>query len=251
MSLDNNSANNFKDFLDAIKPFLNYQLYDMSGMGVEAFRFSTDEKPVGQWTDGKILYQRTFSFSTGTISSSTPTDVTIASLGNTINVVNIFGVAPWGSGGSSGTNGINGVAPNNVKDGCRVTVTNGNLVFQAIGNWFSNQTALVTIQYTKTTDSPLSSDEKFAGVTSGGEVIYERTIDYGSTVVIPNSGFTSIGMDASNISMILYAYGYHTDDARCCPLIAIKESNLVKCIAARAGAGMELRYFTVRYTKSS
>ena len=58
MSLDNNSANNFKDFLDAIKPFLNYQLYDMSGMGVEAFQFSTDEKPVGMWTDRKIVYQK-------------------------------------------------------------------------------------------------------------------------------------------------------------------------------------------------
>ena len=60
MSLVNNSANNFKDFLDAIKPYLNYQFYDMSGQGVEANNFSTDEKVIGTWIDGKPLYQKTF-----------------------------------------------------------------------------------------------------------------------------------------------------------------------------------------------
>ena len=59
MSLDNNSANNFKDFLDAIKPYLNYQPVDLSCMGIDAFQFSTDEKPVGMATDRKLLYAKT------------------------------------------------------------------------------------------------------------------------------------------------------------------------------------------------
>lgn len=243
MSLDNNSANNFKDFLDAIKPYLNYQPVDLSCMGIDAFQFSTDEKPVGMWTDRKILYQKVIDANIISQSSKKYIQHNIQNIGDYKRVVSVmFPIS------------------NNVYSPCRVSsndafqslINDSEIEFAITSSWASNFTrAIVIVQYTKTTDSPLSSDEKFAGVTSGGEVIYERTIDYGSTVAIPNSGFTSIGMDASNISMILHAYGYHTDDARCCPLIAIKESNLVKCIAARAGAGMELRYFTIRYTKSS
>ena len=181
MSLDNNSANNFKDFLDAIKPFLNYQLYDMSGMGVEAFRFSTDEKPVGMWTDGKILYAKTVDC--GALPNNTSKNV---SRGLTsVDIKLIFGHA------KNPTSGYTIPLNHATFDGGAVSIyynySNNNIVVKDYENKTSFTESYVTLFYTKTTDSPLSSDEKFAGVTSGGEVIYERTIS--CTINIPNTGY--------------------------------------------------------------
>lgn len=245
MSLDNNSANNFKDFLDAIKPYLNYQPVDLSCMGMDAFQFSTDEKPVGMWTDRKILYAKTVDC--GALPNASEKTVNHGIL-NIDKITLILGTGLFSNGTSMFLPLVYNA--NDVTFTTKIAVNKTQIVMSNDADR-SNVNGFVTLFYTKTTDSPLASDEKFAGLTASGEVIYERTIDYGSTVAIPNSGFTSIGIDASNISMILYAYGYHTDDARCCPLIAIKENNLIKCIVARAGSGMELRYFTIRYTKTS
>ena len=39
-----------------------------------------------------------------------------------------------------------------------------------------------TVQYTKTTDSPLPSDVKFAGLLSDGTVVYKKTVATGGSV---------------------------------------------------------------------
>ena len=81
--------------------------------------------------------------------------------------------------------------------------------------------------------------------------VYEKTVDYGSTILIPNSGFTSLGIDASSMELILGAVGYHSTDSRFATLLAIKDNNLVKAIVGRDGSPFELRYFKIRYTKTT
>lgn len=184
MSLDNNSANNFKDFLDAIKPYLNYQPVDLSCMGIDAFQFSTDEKPVGMWTDGRIIYQKVIDTNILSQSSKKYIQHNIQNIGDYKRVVSVmFPIS------------------NNVYSPCRVSsydafqslINDSEIEFSINGSWASNFTrVIVIVQYTKTTDSPLSADEKFAGVWIDGSPMFEKTIS-ASNVTMANNANVKIG----------------------------------------------------------
>lgn len=194
MSLDNNSANNFKDFLDAIKPFLNYQPVDLSCMGIDAFQFSTDEKPVGMWTDRKILYAKTI-IKTGCSDGQTSVAHNIQNIDEICHVIAGVGNDELStSGATSGTNRIL----------FYVTKTNVDIM---LAGGHSNETANITIFYTKTTDSPLSADEKFAGVTSGGEVIYEQDVTVNNFSCSQGAETQIADLSSASIDKMIYCFG--------------------------------------------
>jgi hypothetical protein len=60
-------------------------------------------------------------------------------------------------------------------------VTNTNITIGTSTNLSAYTDTQVTIQYTKTTDSPLPSDVKFAGVLSDGTVVYKKTVATGGS----------------------------------------------------------------------
>lgn len=97
--------------------------------------YSTDEKVVGVWIDGRPLYQKTFS-------GTSPTSDTCVYTGSANDyIVNMSGV-------------MNGAALN-YYDGTSWrtrTLTMGNRVYMQVWG-FSNLTYYVTIQYIKTTDT--------------------------------------------------------------------------------------------------
>lgn len=93
------------------------------------------------------------------------------------------------------------------------TTTDGYLIYQKVvstgGSVPSGATLLMRVQlqnstdiirYTKTTDSPLPSDVKFAGVTSTGEVILEKTLTGTATGTVSN--WNEVGNTATLISGI-------------------------------------------------
>lgn len=191
MSLVNNSANNFKDFLDAIKPYLNYQFYDMSGQGVEANNFSTDEKVIGTWIDGKPLYQKTVNF---TLPASN------VKIDTGISGVDFVGYV---SAGSTLFNGNDETVPldtawyNNNGTTFMFHRNNGGslqLRFLVIDDWIGSS-GKITIRYTKTTDTAVASGEKIVGQWIDGKPVYQKTI----IVENPTSTGTSIQY-AHNIS---------------------------------------------------
>lgn len=191
MSLVNNSANNFKDFLDAIKPFLNYQFYDMSGQGVEANNFSTDEKVIGTWIDGKPLYQKTVS--TGALPNSTVKAVA-HNVSNVDKVCDIFGFVSTGD--QYGTNYPLLFRGNgSFNDGINLYSDRNNIIIYTNKNYSNMSESYVTLQYTKTTDSPVASGEKIVGQWIDDKPVYEKTI----IVENPTSTGTSIQY-AHNIS---------------------------------------------------
>lgn len=101
------------------------------------------------------------------------------------------------------------------------TTTDGYLIYQKVvstgGSVPSGATLLMRVQlqnstdiirYTKTTDSPLASDEKFAGVTASGDIIYKRT--WVLNTPLPGSGdnpkYTNIqltGLSSIPIDLLL------------------------------------------------
>lgn len=193
MSLVNNSANNFKDFLDAIKPYLNYQFYDMSGQGVEANNFSTDEKVIGTWIDGKPLYQKTIDL--GIISSK---EYSIGA-GTIDKVISIDGCI---CNTNNGTEYFVQLPKNNDNIYFKYKGDGDTLVAVAEGSWSSYyEHAYITLKYTKTTDTAVASGEKIVGQWIDGKPVYEKVItdtfptSTGSTRTDKEIDLTSINID--------------------------------------------------------
>lgn len=206
MSLVNNSANNFKDFLDAIKPFLNYQFYDLSGQGVEANNFSTDEKVIGTWIDGKPLYQKTFEWTYA--NGSLIPDAGSLVIPNTADIKCICdGCLKYtDTGGNTDYTPIATTFPDSetVRNQWSASFSNIGVASQRIGfrlgsgwkqNTYTNIRISVTMKYTKTTDTAVASGEKIVGQWIDGKPVYENTI----IVENPTSTGTSIQY-AHNIS---------------------------------------------------
>lgn len=138
---------------------------DLSVLSNEAFIFGNVEKAVGQNTDGKLIYQKTI---TGLNISLTWNYeyYAYAYIDKLVqNVEKIVGVSFYSDAGVC----ING----DIKQ----ESTRWQVVTDEV-TWNINE---ITVRYTKTTDSPLPSDEKFAGLLSNGTVVYKKTVSTGGS----------------------------------------------------------------------
>ena len=118
-------------------------LYAPASSGGGGFNFSTEEQVIGSWTDGKILYQKTFT-GTSQINGNAWTDTGIT-LPSDIIIQNAFSVT-WSPSNDTEqilpciVNRITDYTPNHL----------GIYSFRSTG--YSAAPISVTIQYTKTTD---------------------------------------------------------------------------------------------------
>lgn len=265
MSLVNNSANNFKDFLDAIKPFLNYQFYDMSGQGVEANNFSTDEKVIGTWIDGKPLYQKTFEWTYANGSLIPNTASLVISSTADIKCVCDGCLKYLSNSGRTEYTPIATTFPDSesVRNQWTASFSNINVTGQWIGfnfgsgwkqNTYTNIRISVTMKYTKTTDTAVASGEKIVGQWIDGKPVFEKTWSFGSKVSISNANWTDTPISSSGIERIIYACGYNlgtTNDKGFYPLNAMNENSYVQCLSCRDGSNAPCAYITLRYTKTT
>ena len=250
MSLVNNSANNFKDFLDAIKPYLNYQFYDLSGQGVEANNFSTDEKVIGTWIDGKPLYQKTISgLSIATVwNSQMFAYANVSPLVNDVdNVINACGL---------------GIVPNlNDKtyiSSIDIQVKTEEWQLQIVNTYIINT---ITLKYTKTTDTAVASGEKIVGQWIDGKPVFEKVI----TGTTPSTQFSSYPIDITSLNLerlvdarVIFDVGpktYFLDQAHDSNymLWCMVDTNGTRFNINTAGRGFENLPFSavIKYTKTS
>lgn len=247
MSLVNNSANNFKDFLDAIKPYLNYQFYDMSGQGVEANNFSTDEKVIGTWIDGKPLYQKTVDC--GTLPDKTTKEV----LHNIANVDKIVSVDGFCDNGSTFMP-LPYVHDQNVGNQVGIICNTTKVILLSRGANMSGYNGCVILRYTKTTDTAVASGEKIVGQWIDGKPLYEKVFNVGSgssiTYPLP-----------SGIEKYVECFGI-VDGFGCIPRISSDAAWSIFLMASegnidiRKGNGVAPyatgdAYVTLRYTKTT
>lgn len=210
---------------------------DLSVLSNDAFQFSTDEKPVGMWTDRKILYAKTLS---GTTKSGQLSSVEhgISNLGTVVHMQAVVN---------------NGTTEFTVINGYSSSTTSGNISCNATvasvftGSSLANKPFYVTLFYTKTTDSPLSSDEKFAGVTSGGEVIYEQTLTV-NNVTVPEKTWTNLSSVPSNSDLLIDSIIYTNANLIAYPFVRFNNGYLQAFNATQIA---NINKATIRYTKSS
>lgn len=188
LTADQITAKNFKEFYDKIFPYLG----SMPNMVANRFRkgdlYSTDEKIIGQWVDGKPLYQKTF---TGTSPSTTGTSV---STGLT-NVDYCFvkeGVIENSLTYVANVTFINSDTDGNVNHAVSVLAKkDGSEIYFAYNRkgstvYFASKPYIITLCYTKSTDSAISigfdtdysTTEKIVGTWIDGKPIYQKTVEF-------------------------------------------------------------------------
>lgn len=205
MALTNDqiTAQNFKDFYGQIRPYLNGQVPTFANQFSRSDLYSTDEKIIGSWTDGKPLYQKTITVTppSNTISTEVQQDISSEIQG----AEKIFLGNPsflWRSNNSQAiplllgwVSTALGVIPN-IENG----TGKARLNWHGIPDYWEGTPAIITLQYTKTTDSAIkvgtgtdySTDEQIIGSWIDGKPIYQKTFS-GTVSSANNISYVSIG----------------------------------------------------------
>ena len=153
-----------------------------NGAESEPIIYSEEEREVGVWTDGKPLYQKTINF--GTLPTGVEKTIT-HNISNIDHVVSCTAIA-------KNPNGITLQIPyvNSGTDRVGVFVTNTSVGISSSTNLSAYSETYITIQYTKTTDTPgsgiwtpsgvktvhYSENEQVIGTWIDGSTLYEKTL---------------------------------------------------------------------------
>lgn len=167
-----------------------------NGAESEPVVYSLDEREVGVWTDGKPLYQKTINF--GSLPSSGEKSVA-HNISNLDHIASCISIA-------KNSNNISIQIPyvNAGIDRVGTYITNTNITIGTSSNLSAYTDTQVTIQYTKTTDTPgsgtwtpsgvkaehYSTNEHVVGTWIDGSTIYERTL---TSDTVTKGSWTNIG----------------------------------------------------------
>ncbi len=196
------------DMYQGILPYLGGMPEMLANKFSKGDLYSTDEKMIGQWIDGKPLYQKTITLTNVAIST------TQANVGD-ISSLNIdSGVVTQVEGYKSDGNVYAGLG----YFACWIRKGDNNLGIRATFNTTGTfNTINVTLQYTKTTDSAISigsdtdysTEEKIVGTWIDGKPVYQKTV----VMTMPTAtsqkdgaywrGDTSVDVTSLNISQLV------------------------------------------------
>ena len=192
--------------------------FDLSNTTCEANIHSTDERVIGQWIDGKPLYQKTITFNTLT-----------AGANNFIphNIQNVDTIYPI-DGSVKLSGGAYLPIPRLASDANKydmwslsITDFDTTQFLIHLGTAYTGTSATitsgcVTLRYTKTTDSAVASGEKIVGQWIDGKPIFEKVVTFatekqttaGTLLTIPSSETGLANIDtAIYIQALNYASG--------------------------------------------
>lgn len=242
------TAKNFQEFYSKIRPYLNGSFpTPIVNKFSKGDLYSTDEKIIGQWIDGKPLYQRTFVASGSlALARAAWTDATT-----------YFGVDVTVVGKIIDATLLN---QDGTVNGMRIP-----LHFDLYQNKFQIYydgsiqdtivNAVLTLKYTKTTDSPISigdgndysTDEQVVGTWIDGKPVYQKVVDLGSNVTIGTSWYNT-NVSGSDIAIIPSAFSIaNTGTFFMVAGVAIINGNINIQLPSEHG----VRYIILTYTKTT
>lgn len=193
------------DFYEQILPYLGGMPEILANKFSKGDMYSADEKMIGQWTDGKPLYQKTVNFGALPNNASKSVAHNISSIST---VCNIYGIGV-GSNIYQPFPILNDATPNK---SVALWCDNTNVTVRATNEDYSAMVGYITIQYTKTTDSAVSigndtdysTDEKIVGTWIDGRPIWQKTV----SGTMPAAGSdTKISVSSDTIDFALTCKG--------------------------------------------
>lgn len=183
--------------------------------------YSTEEREVGVWADGKPLYQKTLIDTTALAGTSKVIDISSLDV-EFVHVIScefvdnggIYSPITWFNGDNQYYAYINTIGNNQIEIGysSQIAVKRGSNGY------------IMTIQYTKTTDTAgsgsyntlgvpkvhYSTSEQVIGTWIDGSIIYQRTFEFSSPVSVGGS-WVNTTIDSTGIDKIIRTVGYHSD----------------------------------------
>lgn len=210
MALTNDqiTAQNFKDFYNGIRPYLNGNVPTFANTFNKSDLYSTDETLIGRWIDGKPLYQkvvncgptpsRTCNFPHGI--SNLETVVLLRGIGR---INERWDFLPYPT-------------PDSITYQVRLDILKSSNIRFSYGSGADlYQEVYVIIQYTKSTDSSMSVsdgneyslDEQIVGKWVDGSPIYQKTY-----IFSPVQSSNSLGMTIDATKIINYFGVFEMDD---------------------------------------
>ena len=219
--------------------------------------YSTTEKEVGCWTDGKPLYQRTWEFpSSVLVSYSSWTNTAIDSS----DIENIITAKAKHADGTC----FEGIMAD-------PTVSGHTLVgLQTTRNGAEANVKTLTLQYTKISDTAgsgtwtpegsyavhYSTSEQVIGTWIDGKPLYAKTINFGS---IPSNTTKEVDHNISALKMTVGFEGTMMSGSVCETLPSGENSNFriqttsskLKVITGASWSGWDTSYITIKYTKTT
>jgi len=254
LTADQITAKNFEEYHKRILPYLNGSFpTPIVNKFSKGDLYSTEEKIIGQWIDGKPLYQKTIDC--GNLPSSG--EKVVATLDSNINfVLPVCGVIYTSTADTFRPFPFlwNSQA---AQIGYNIEKSGSNLVVKVIVNYDrSGEKAYIILKYTKSTDSPISigdgndysTDEQVVGTWIDGKPLYQKTIVSNSYWDISANSWASTGVSMSNIGMVINAIGIR--DKRTLPIGARMNNDVVEIISYRT-TGDEIDTVTIQYTKTT
>jgi len=250
------------DMYQGILPYLGGMPEMVANKFSKGDLYSTDEKMIGQWIDGKPLYQKTISYDTAITVTNTENTVIIANLDslNIDNAVNLEVSFKWDGIGRN-TPFITYVTAGEIYVVAFVNRDNISDVIEFKTKRPSGTTQITevkaTIQYTKTTDSAISigsdtdysTEEKIVGTWIDGKALYQRSYNLGTAITVSPTTWTATGLDISSVENLIQCQGNNVGLS--CPLIGTKAGdNTLKVVTTRAESSSIL-YITIQYTKTT
>lgn len=246
------------DFYQAILPYMGGMPEMVANKFSKGDLYSTDEKMIGQWIDGKPLYQKTI---TTTVSTAHVDNEYFGSIADTlfandIEMAFVIGDKSYYNISSIATRAFDKVEYE----------TDDKKIYFWTHYARTNITAHFTLQYTKTTDSPISigndtdysTDEKIVGTWVDGKPLYQCTFEVNN----PSTDWGEIILANKSVSYVhkvgaeFYRGGFFnseffnsTSDFVSCGVFA--GSNLACRIKQAGNSGITKAIFIIQYTKSS
>lgn len=235
------------EFYQSIFPYLGGMPEILANKFNKSDLYSTSEKMIGQWTDGKPLYQKVI-------------------------VKNIVGNGQWEEFDTSVSydklincrvtnDTITNVQYNGFQLNCRFCLDSHKLrVYGATNVNIPN--ANVIIQYTKTTDSPVSigndtdysTTEKIVGTWIDGKPLYQKVFDLGADTTIGKDVYpeltewTNTNIDITNIGGFCMCRGI-ASAGTIFNINAAKIDNKLNLVMP--GKAHNIRYVVLQYTKTT
>ena len=242
-------------FYQQILPYLGGMPDILANKFSKADLYSTDEKIIGRWIDGKPLYQKTFNNVSlpSSINANTATviitDDSLKAVDRLIDCMLIFSTSADGE--RIDYNARNALTKSTGKLAITVALNSG---YTGVSN------VCVTIQYTKTTDSAVdigsdtdySTTEKIVGTWIDGKPIYQRTftnVTISATILTGIDTLVTItGMNLTNNNQWYHVSGNSAYTGTFGELI----NGELKIKAVGSGyTGGQIEHVTIQYTKTS
>ena len=229
--------------------------------------YSTEEREVGVWTDGKPLYEKTFLFDYNDLQNETYGKYINLSISNidksclfTISIEDGNTILPY----YQNTNIFITAFPILSTDNCAFHFRYGSEVSSQISAYFTN--CKIILRYTKSTDTAgsgtwtpqgvptvhYSTDEHVVGTWIDGSTIYQKTYISNTEIQITTSSsgnnLSSLIDNLSDIKYVIDCFGTNESANGFMTLVADKTSN---GFIVYPSIGNSLKTLTLRYTKSS